>query len=77
MNVFSRLLNWKKHPDSVFYFAVPLALIGFALLGLRALIEIVHHGDWVYAAICAAGLALLSLALWPLRHRIAKALSDG
>jgi hypothetical protein len=76
MTVFARLLNWKKHPASVFYFAVPLALIGFALLGLRAVIEIVSHGDWAYAGICLAGLALLALGLWPLRHLIAKALAD-
>jgi hypothetical protein len=70
-NALSRLFNWKKNPASVFLFAIPLAVLGFGAMALRAILEWKLHGDPVYAGIVLAGLLLASLAatsLWRLRQ---------
>jgi hypothetical protein len=63
-----KLFNWKKHPASVFWLAGPLAALGFVLVFARAFLELSHNGDPWYLVIALGGLALLCLALLPLRH---------
>jgi hypothetical protein len=63
-----RLLNWKKHPASVFFFAVPLAVIGFALFFARAFLELSINGDPWYLVITLCAVLVLCAALWPVRH---------
>ncbi|KVP75442.1 hypothetical protein WJ96_06955 [Burkholderia ubonensis] len=59
------LFNWKQNPASVFFFAIPLALIGFGCLGAVAYFQWAMNGDLVYAGISLAGLILLVVALLP------------
>ena len=47
----SELFNWKKHPQSVFYLVVPLAVIGFGMCILEAVLQIITRGDWGYLII--------------------------
>ena len=71
----NRLFNWKRHPASVFFLAGPLALLCFGAVFARAILELAHNGDPWYLVIVAAGLALLVLGLWPIRHRLKECLN--
>lgn len=64
----NRLFNWKKYPASVFFFAVPLALFGFAAVFARAFLELSVNGDPWYLVIALVGALLLGVGLWPLRR---------
>ncbi len=64
------LFNWKKNPSSVFLIAAPLAIIGFGLLFLNAMIHFVKNNDPWYLVIFAFGIFLLGLRLWPIRKFI-------
>ena len=66
----NELFNWKEHPSSVFLFAVPIALIGFILLGMVAYLHWELDGDPWYAVIVAAGLLLLAVGIWPVRKQL-------
>jgi len=70
MNMLEKFFNWRKNPGSVFYFAIPLAVIGFGLITLRGVFELSYNGDPWYLVIALFGVALLVLALWPIRHLI-------
>lgn len=71
----NRLFNWKRHPSSVFFLAAPLAAIGFGLIFDRAVLELLHNNDPWYLVIAVVGMALLALALWPIRRRLKGALN--
>jgi len=64
----SEIFNWKKNPHGVFFLAIPLAIMGFGLVGLRAFLELKLNGDPWYFVIALGGLALLIVALMPMRH---------
>lgn len=65
------LFNWKKNPASVFFFAIPLAIIGFSLHGLYAYLMWREHGQWGgYSLIVLGALILLGVGLWPVRKRL-------
>ncbi len=61
----SKVFNWKKHPAGVFVLALPLALIGFFSLALKAWLHWKLQGDAVYALMLAVGLLVLAVALIP------------
>jgi len=71
----NELFNWKKNPASVFLIAAPLAIIGFGLLFLNAMIHWLHNDDPWFLVIFAFGLFLLGLGLWPIRKFIFNKLS--
>lgn len=64
------LFNWKKNPASVFFFAIPMAIIGFSLHGLYAYLMWREHGQWGYSLIVLGALILLGIGLWPVRKRL-------
>ncbi len=68
------LFNWRKHPASVFFLAIPLAAIGFGCLLLRGVLELVWHHDPVFLVIDIAGLVMLFVALWPIRKPLLRQL---
>lgn len=57
--------DWRKHPQNVFPIALPVAVTGFTLLFIRAILFIKYTNDWTYLAIFLAGMALLVFALHP------------
>lgn len=67
------VFNWKQNPASVFFIIVPLALIGFGCLGVRAWLLWKQDGELAPAIIYVAGLVLLFVALIP-AYRIAQSL---
>lgn len=71
MNI-ERFWNFKKYPKAIFYYMVPLAIIGFSLTFLQAALEWYTHGDPWYFVIALFGVLLLCLGLWPIRHLINK-----
>lgn len=70
----NRFFNWKKHPTSVFYVALPLFIIGVCALFARAVLELVWNGDPVYLIIDLLVVVAGAIALWPIREQILKAL---
>lgn len=66
MRAIKEVLNWKKHPANVFLLALPLAVLGFALLSLKAYLHYRLAGDWVYALIYLTGVVVFVIALLPL-----------
>lgn len=64
------LFNWEKNPASVFFFAIPLAILGFSLHGLYAFLMWKERGDFIYSLILLGGLVLLGIGLWPVRKRL-------
>lgn len=71
------LFNWKKNPASVFFLAAPLAAIGFGLMLALALVHMVANSDPWYLVIFGFGMALLVLALWPIRKLIFASISEN
>lgn len=67
------LFNWKENPASIFFLAIPLALIGFGSVAMLAVLQWAYNGDPVYACILLAGLVLLGIGLVP-AYRMHKAL---
>ena len=63
--MFDYLLNWKKNPASVFFFAIPLAALGFLLLGAKAFLMWQATGSIVEFVMLAVALAVLYVALIP------------
>lgn len=70
--VLNELFNWKKNPASVFLIAAPLAIIGFSLLFINALLQLTKNNDPWYLVIFAFGILLLGIGLWPIRKLIFK-----
>ena len=66
--MFERMWNWKKYPGSVWYVAGPLAVLAFGLHIARGVLELTRNGDPWFLVMALGGLALLVLALWPLRR---------
>lgn len=64
------LFNWKKNPKSVFFFALPLFVLGFALHVAYAYLQWTINGDIGYFYILLAGTALLCFGLWPIRKKL-------
>lgn len=62
-----RLFNWKKYPSSVFWIALPLAIIGFGTMAATAILQLKLHGDPVYLIIWVAAVIVLCVGLWPVR----------
>jgi protein-S-isoprenylcysteine O-methyltransferase Ste14 len=56
-----RVTGWDKNPGSVFYFAVPLAVIAF---GLKVWQAILLHNT-VMVVMCCVAPVILFVALWP------------
>jgi uncharacterized membrane protein len=59
------MFNWKQNTVSVFFVAIPLALIGFSCLAVQAWLRWKLDGELAPAIIYAAGLVLLAVALVP------------
>lgn len=59
------LFNWKANPASIFFLAIPLALIGLGSFALVAVLQWAYNGDPVYACIVLAGFVLLGIGLIP------------
>ena len=64
--------NWKKNPHTIFYLAIPLAVVGLGCHAIVAYLQWRDNGDWVYSAILLAGLILLMFGLWPVRKELKK-----
>lgn len=62
---FFEVFNWKKHPVGVFHLVWPIAGLAIALMLARAILEIVHNGDWVYLGIVVFFATLGYFALKP------------
>lgn len=67
------LFNWKANPASIFFLAIPLALIGLGSFAMVAVLQWAYNGDPVYAYIVLAGFVLLGIGLIP-AYRMHKAL---
>lgn len=67
---FSNLFNWKKNPASVFYFALPLAFLGFFFHGMYAYLMWKEHGEWGYSVIVLTAILILGVCIWPVRKRL-------
>jgi hypothetical protein len=65
-----RFWNWKKYPSSVWYLAGPLAVLGFGLHIVRGIVELTQNGDPWFLVIAFCGVALLFIAVWPLRAHL-------
>lgn len=76
LDAFDRVFNWKKYPNSVFFLAIPLVGLAFALLLLRGILEIKENGDWGYLIITVFGIILLIVAVVPL-YRTLKQLNKA
>lgn len=64
------LFNWKKNSASVFFFSIPLAIMGFSLHGIYTYLMWNVHGQCGYSLILLGGLVLLGMGLWPVRKRL-------
>lgn len=62
--------NWKKNPHTVFYLAIPLAVIGLGCHAVMAYLQWRENGDWVYSAIFLGAMILLGMGLWPVRKQL-------
>lgn len=67
------LFNWKYNPASIFFLAIPLALLGLGSFAMVAVLQWAYNGDPVYAYIVLAGFVLLGIGLIP-AYRMHKAL---
>ncbi|AGS81910.1 hypothetical protein O152_gp026 [Pseudomonas phage PaBG] len=74
MKFFDQVFNWKKHPAGVFHLVWPIAGLAIALMLARAILEIVHNGDWVYLGIVVFFAILGYFALKP-AYELHKALA--
>jgi len=70
--------GWSQNPASVFWIAIPLAVIGFGLCLLRAVLLFRLTGSWAFLAIWGGVMGLFGMSLWSMLrlHRSAKALSE-
>jgi len=66
---FDRFFNWKKRPASVFFIAIPVAVLAFGLHLIYAIL-MAQQGKFGYLVIYFAGIALLIFGLWPIRRQI-------
>lgn len=75
----NKITGWGDNPASVFNIAIPLFVIGMALMGSIAYLQYKHNGDIVYALILAGGLVLLAIGLYPpyLMHKRLKKMSES
>lgn len=68
---FNKIFNWRKHPASVFFLAIPLAVQGFFLVFLYSYLQYKENGDIGYFVISFLGIILLIVGLIP-AYRIHK-----
>jgi hypothetical protein len=62
---FEPLWNWRKHPKGVLLLAVPLFVIGFGSMGLRAILEYKYHDNPWFLVIFLGGSFLGYAAIRP------------
>ncbi|CAB5514541.1 hypothetical protein LMG26857_03600 [Achromobacter anxifer] len=64
-SMLSNLFNWRKHPSRVFFFALPLFVLGFGSLVLLAGFQWYLNDKPGYAVIVAVAVVVLVVALMP------------
>lgn len=69
-NKLKDLFDWEKHPENVFIFTIPLALIGFLCTLIYSILMIIEEGNWLYLCTIVSILGLGTLALIPLIRRL-------
>lgn len=65
LSAFRGLFDWKNKPVNVFFVAIPLVLLGFAIVLLNGLIRYNQDGDMGLLFIWAVGIIVLFVSLIP------------
>jgi peptidoglycan/LPS O-acetylase OafA/YrhL len=66
----TKVFSWKHNPESIFYLAIPLAVMGFACMAVVAFLHWRENDDYVYAIIALVGLVLLVAGALPILKAI-------
>ena len=71
-----RAFNWKKHPGGVFFIAIPLTVLAFALHFIVALHKYRVEGDPTFLIIISLGFAAVAFVFWQLHEQV-KAINEA